>query len=104
MGSLGREGSIPKGWSWERSSSAHLPWATVEIPHSRDRGSKTGWGGHSNNIDGGQLLLCPEGMLVPALHLPGGPMNLLGELAAFIAARRVKHAFKAVSQKGETES
>lgn len=43
-------------------------------------------------------------ILVPALHLPGGAIDLLEELAAFIAARRVKLALKAVSQKGETES
>lgn len=60
MGSLGMEGAacswhIPKGWIWERSSSAHLPWATEQSPQcqSRDRGSKAGWGGHSNSIGGG---------------------------------------------------
>lgn len=46
----------------------------------------------------GQLLLCPEGMLILALHLPGGPMDLLGELAVFIVARRVKPALKAIKR------
>lgn len=60
MGSVDREGTacswcIPKGWSWERSSSAHLPWATVPTPRcqSRDRSSKAVWGGGSDNVGGG---------------------------------------------------
>lgn len=60
MGSVGGEGTacswcIPKGWSWERSSSAHLPWATVPTPQcqSRDRSSEAVWGGGSDNVGGG---------------------------------------------------
>ncbi|KAF2974125.1 hypothetical protein EK904_010283, partial [Melospiza melodia maxima] len=49
-------------------------------------GSEAGWGGHSNN--GGGSSCCGY------WYQPGGATDLLGELAAFIAARRVKPALK----------
>lgn len=58
MGSLGRDEAacsrcIPKGWSWERSSSAHLPWATVQTPQSRDGAARPAGAGTAITLVGG---------------------------------------------------